>query len=223
MTENPFAEDPTVRAAYAGGQWRIAGGTYTTADVTAAQQRLASQVERIRGRRELSDHAKRVAIAKAYKETRDSITAMRAQAEEQVRGERTKLHRRLFGHEGDTDPNTTIVRRDAADRAAKLKTPHEAEHALKRAEREGDTHLAQAIASHAAEQVWGSVVDTYVSARPEAAATAEALQALPNPDDGVWVMQQAMTYSVMPPSELGDATDYQVDALAASDLDVSAA
>ncbi len=221
MTTNPFTEDPTVHATFAAGEWRANGRNLTTTGVTAAQQQLAGQIEQIRGRRELSAEAKRIAIARVYREARDSITAMRQEAEEQVRGERTKLHRKLFGYEGEADVQTVIARRDAADRASKLDDPHAAETALRKAEMHGDTHMAQAIAAHAQEQAWGTVLDTYVSSRPEAAATAEALHALPNPDDGMWRMEQAMTYSVMQPTELDGMPDYSVNALAASDLDVA--
>ncbi|OEV03819.1 hypothetical protein AN219_37720 [Streptomyces nanshensis] len=219
---NPFADDPTIKAQYSAATgWQATGRTYTTGDVSAVHTRLGGQLDHIRGRRGLSDEAKRIHIARAYKEARDSVTAMKQDHLDRINTERTKLHRKLFGHEGVADAQTVIVRRDAADRAAKLTKPEQAEHALRVAESNGDTHLAQAIAKHAAEQSWGAVVDTYMQSRPESAEAAQRLAALPDTNDGSWQLEQAMTYSVMQPSELGGMPDYSVDALAATELDVA--
>jgi hypothetical protein len=220
MTINPLTQDdPTINAEYAGGQWRARGRNLTTRDVTALQENFARQVEQINGRRSLSDEAKRIAIARAYRDTRNQISAAGQAVLDQVTSERARLSRKLFGHEGDADPNTVIVRRDAADRAAKLTEPHEAQRALERAEVHGDVHLAQAIAAHAQAHMWGDVVSSWLTSHPEAGETAQQLDALPDPSDGVWRMQHAMTYSVMQPAELGGMSDYQVNALADTVLD----
>jgi hypothetical protein len=220
MTINPLTQDdPTINAEYAGGQWRARGRNLTTRDVTALQENFARQVEQINGRRSLSDEAKRIAIARAYRDTRDQIQAAGQAVLDQVTSERARLSRKLFGHEGDADPNTVIVRRDAADRAAKLTDPHEAQRALERAEANGDVHLAQAIAGQSFANGWADVVHSWFDANPQAGDTARQLQELPDPSDGVWRMQHAMTYSVMQPAELGGMPEYSVNALADTVLD----
>lgn len=219
MTANPFADDPTIQSEYFEGRWINKGKTYTTRDVAAANERLAREVARINSRQALSSQAKQIAIARAYRDARNQIQAASQAIVDQVTSERTRLARKLFGYEGEADPQTVIVRRDAADRAAKLDSPEAAERALHMAEANGDTYMAQAIAGHANAHMWTGVVGTYLDARPEAGQAAEQLRSLPDPDDGVWKMQQAMTYSVMPPQELGGMPDYQVDRLADTVLD----
>lgn len=220
MTTNPLTqEDPTIHAEYAGGQWRARGRNLTTRDVTAIQTDMARKVERINGQRSLSDEAKRIAIAGAYRDARNQLQAASQAVLDQVTSERARLSRKLFGHEGDADPNTVIVRRDAADRAAKLTDPNEALRALQRAEANGDVHLAQAIAGQAQANMWSDVVSSWLTAHPEAGTAAQQLNELPDPNDGVWRMQHAMTYSVMQPQQVEGLSDYQVDALADTVLD----
>lgn len=220
MTTNPLTqEDPTVAAQYFEGRWVQKGRYLTTHDVARLQQNLTATVERINSNRTLSTEAKRVAIAKVYRDTRNQIQAASQAALDHVTNERNRLARKLFGHEGDADPTTVIVRRDAADRAAKLTDPNEAQRALQRAEANGDVHLAQAIAAHAQAHMWSDVVSSYLTARPEAGEAAQQLNALPDPNDGAWRIQHAMTYAVMPPAELGGMPDYAIDRLADTVLD----
>ncbi|MFF7973836.1 hypothetical protein [Streptomyces sp. NPDC007905] len=223
MSTNPFAEDPTVQAEYIDGRWRAKGSTLTTRDVATINQRLASEVARINSRQSLSAQAKQIAIAKAYRTARDQVQAMRQAELDRVTGERAKLARRLWGHEGAADAQTVIVRRDAADRAAKLDSPEAAQRALRMAEANGDTHLAQAIAGQSYANGWADVVHTWLDTNPQAHDTASKLQELPDPTDGVWRMQQAMTYSVAQPTELGGMPDHHVDRLADTVLDGDAA
>lgn len=222
MTTNPLTqEDPTIHAEYAGGQWRARGRNLTTRDVTTLQENFARKVEQINGRRALSDEAKRIEIARAYRDTRTQIQAAGQAALDHVTAERARLSRKLFGYEGTADAQTVIIRRDAADRAAKLTEPHEAQQALQRAENNGDVHLAQAIAGVSFANGWTDVVHSWFDANPQAGDTARQLQELPDPNDGVYRMQHAMTYSVVPPEELAGLADYQVDRLADTDLDGS--
>ena len=142
---------------------------------------------------------------------------------DQDTSERAKHARRLWGQEGAADAQTVIERRDAADRAAKLGSAEEAQAALRLAEANGDTHLAQAIAGQSYANGWADVVHTWLDANPQAHDTASKLQELPDPTDGVWRMQQAMTYSVAQPTELGGMPDHHVDRLADTVLDGDAA
>lgn len=220
MNTNPLTqEDPTVAAQYHDGRWIQKGRYLTTRDVAALQDRLAQQVAQINSRRSLSTEAKRIAIAKAYREARDQITAAGQAVLDQVNSERARLSRKLFGYEGTADAQTVIVRRDAADRAAKLTDPTEAQRAMERAEANGDIHLAQAIAGVAQANMWNDVVVSYLDAHPEAGEAAQQLRDLPDPNDGAWRFTHAMTYSVMQPQELGGIPEYQVDRLADTVLD----
>ncbi|NUK72109.1 hypothetical protein HRW23_21980 [Streptomyces lunaelactis] len=222
MSQNPFADDPTTQAEYFEGRWISKGKTYTTRDVSAINDRLASEITRINSRRSLSAEAKQIAIARAYRDARDRITAMKQAETDHITSERTRLSRKLFGFEGNADPQTVIVRRDAADRAAKLDSPEAAARALSMAEANGDAYMAQAIAGQANANMWNDVVNTYLDTHPEAGAAAQQWRELPDPDDGVWKLQQAMTYTVMQPQELGGMPDYQVDRLADTVLDGNA-
>ncbi|MCP9997832.1 hypothetical protein LUX34_23090 [Streptomyces werraensis] len=217
---NPMTEaDPTVAGEYFEGRWHQKGRNLTTRDVATANTDLQRKVERINSNRTLSTEAKRIAIAREYRAARDHVRALAQESLDQVTSQRAKLSRRLFGFEGTADAQTVIVRRDAADRAAKIETPHEAQRALQMAEANGDTHLAQAIAAQSFANGWADVVHTWFDANPQASETAKQLQELPDPNDGVWRMQHAMTYQVVPPAELGTMSDYQIDALADTVLD----
>lgn len=219
MSNNPFADDPTIQSEYFEGRWISKGRTLTTHDVNKLQVDLANKVARISSQRTLSQEAKLVAIARAYRETRDAIAEQGRQVVQQAEAKRAQLGRKLFGHEGDADPQTVIVRRDAADRAAKLKTPEEASSALQQAEVNGDRYMAQAIATHAWTHSWNDVLSGYLDARPEAAETVSQLREVPDTNNPVWMMQHAMTYHVAKPAELGERSDWQVDALADTVLD----
>ncbi|WP_330330332.1 hypothetical protein OHS33_11720 [Streptomyces sp. NBC_00536] len=173
------------------------------------RSRLDSNVRRINALKNPGARAKQTMIARAYIEAREALSQLREQEIEQIGRERTRLDRKLFGTNGfSPDPNAVIARRDANDRAAKLETPAEAAHALRRAEREGDHIMAKAIAAKAADYsgdpVWAQVVHQYVADKPDEAAILQAMQDLPDTDDGVWQITKAIEYSAPKPSELGE-------------------
>ncbi|MDX2560502.1 hypothetical protein PV371_12700 [Streptomyces sp. TX20-6-3] len=190
--------------------------------------RLNDFAQRINGKRDLTPHAKRVLLARAYVEARDALDVLKEQETKAVVRERQKLERKLFGTTGfNPDPQLIIAKRDADDRAAKYETPADARRALQRAERDGDTILAKAIASRAADwgadPHWGALVQEYVAERPVEAETLKAMQELPNTDDGVFKLQQAARYGLYAPDGLGEAHRHQVDMLAQQSLDGDAA
>ncbi|WP_069627130.1 hypothetical protein [Streptomyces niveus] len=221
MTDNPFADDPTTASEFIDGRWVDKGRTYTTHDVAAAQQRLTDAVGRIEGRRELSAEAKRIAIARAYKEARDTVAAAGEEHIEQVQTQRRILGRKVFGQQPTSDTAAIVSRRDADARVAGLEDPRQGEQLLAQAERNGDEHLARAVAAHAADFGWHDVLSTYASSRPDAIEGIQQIQELPDTDDPVFRLQHAMTYSVVQPAQLDGLPDYSVDALAASDLEVA--
>ncbi|MFE0273787.1 hypothetical protein ACFWZY_16950 [Streptomyces sp. NPDC058992] len=186
---------------------------------------LDSKVQRINSQRNLTGQAKQTMLARAYVEARDALTQLREQEVTQVARERQKLERKLFGTTGfNPDPQMVIARRDAADRAAKLETPAEAEKAMRRAERDGDASLAKAIASRAADWSgdpnWAAIVHQYVADKPAEAETLQAMQALPNTEDVMWKMSKAMEYGVLAPDGVDMA---MADSIARRPLDGDAA
>jgi hypothetical protein len=192
------------------------------------RQRLDDYTRRINGKRDLTPHAKRVMLARAFVEARDALDELKEQETKTVVRERTKLERKLFGTTGfNPDPQLLVAKRDADDRAAKYETPAEAHRALQRAERDGDHILAKAIASRAADWSadphWSAIVHEYVAERPVEAETLKAMQELPNTDDGAFKIQQAMRYGLAVPDGLGEAHRHAVDALAQQPLDGDAA
>ncbi|MFD0117662.1 hypothetical protein ACFVZL_19880 [Streptomyces sp. NPDC058320] len=194
------------------------------------RQQLNTKTDRINSQRNLTPTAKQTMIARAFVEARDALDQVKQSETDRIGRERKQLERKLFGSNGfSLDPNAAVSRRDAADRAAKIETAEEALRTMQRAERDGDTTLAKAIASRAADYsgdpVWANVVTTYVADKPSEADTLKAMQQLPDTEDAMWRMQQAMQYGIATPSELGQASGYQVDALAERPLDgdVSAA
>lgn len=173
------------------------------------RSRLDSTVQRINGLKNPSASAKRTMIARAYIEARDALTQLREQEAEQIGRQREQLDRKLFGTNGfSPDANAVIARRDANDRAAKLDTPAEAAHALRRAEREGDRIMAKAIAAKAADYSgdpsWAQLLNQYVEGKPEETATLQAMVDLPDTNDVVWRISKAMEYGVATPTELGE-------------------
>lgn len=82
--------------------------------------RLNDFTQRINGKRDLTPHAKRVMLARAFVEARDALDGLREQETKAVIRERQKLERKLFGTTGfNPDPQLLIAKRDADDRAAK--------------------------------------------------------------------------------------------------------
>ncbi|MDI2127950.1 hypothetical protein [Yinghuangia seranimata] len=177
----------------------------------------ARRVDAIRGRRELSDHARRVALARAHRDTQNALTELHDQALADVAHERTRLERKIFGNTGTTDPAAAISRRDAADRAAGLTDPRAAAQLLARAERSRDEHLAQAVAAHAAENGWGDILTSYTATRPAAAQALDELSSLPNPDDLQLNFMRLVAHQAPTPPELGTLSAWQIAQLADTD------
>lgn len=180
-----------------------------------------AQLARIESNRTYSDHAKRVLSAKAYKQAAEQLDTLRqAEVDDLVR-QRAALQRRMFGQAGTADAQTVIARRDANDRAAKLDDPRIATEALQRAEMEGDTLMAQAIATRAAQHGWGDVLGAYATDRPGFADAANEFNELPDPDDWQFKFRHTGQFIAPAPSSLANANPGEVDRLAAEDLEAA--
>lgn len=182
------------------------------------QNAYAAQMDRIRRNQMLSGHARRVLAAKAYTEFSAKLDELREKELVEVERRRGELTRRMFGHAGTADPSTVVSRRDAADRAARIDDPREALAALSRAERDGDEHLAQAIAARGSEYGWDDVVGGYAASRPRFVEDARAFNELPNPNDTLWKLRHAAEFVVPVPEELAGVQGAEVQRLAQVDL-----
>ncbi|MFZ4235714.1 hypothetical protein ACOZGD_11080 [Streptomyces murinus] len=194
----------------------------TTADDVRNQ--LNAKAERINSQRNLAPHIKQTMIARAYLDAHRQLGELKDAETRSVQRQRQQLERKLFGSNGiSLDPQAAVSRRDAADRAARVESADEALRMMQRADRDGDTTLAKAIASRAADYsgdpVWARVVHAYVADRPSDADTLAEMQQLPNTEDGVWRLQQAMRYGVLPPAGVEGMDHYQLEAAASRPLD----
>jgi hypothetical protein len=188
----------------------------TRDQILAAYQR---KLDRIESSRTYSDHAKRVMSAKAYKEAQGALEQLRQAEVDSINTRRSQLQRRMFGHQGTADAQTVIARRDANDRAAKLDNPRVAAEMLQTAQMEGDTLMAQAIATRAAQAGWGDVLGAYSADRPGFQQAVEEYNSLPNPDDWQWKFQHTGQFLAGTPRALYDASASEIERLAQVDLD----
>ncbi|NEC30612.1 hypothetical protein G3I20_29420 [Streptomyces sp. SID8111] len=180
------------------------------------------KLSRIRNRRDLTDQARRVAIARVQQDAEAKMQALLQEDTERYHRQRNYLERKLFGGDDATGYNA-LSARDAREKAAKLTDPREAQAAFQRAQRAGDTDMVKAIAAHAADQAgvhllgqaWQPIVSAYAESSPSKASTYQELASMQQPNSGGdW------SYALDTPSELGRLSTHQVLQLAGSDLEV---
>lgn len=134
-----------------------------------AQKHYAKRVDGIRARTDLNPDGQKAHLAKAYSEHKTAMQKIReAQASEREE-RRDELTRRTFNG-GGAD---VMAKRDAATRAATVKTPEQAVELLRQAHTHGDDSLAAAVAGRAYEMsknpidrhkdVWGHLVDEWAT------------------------------------------------------------
>ncbi|TDC98503.1 hypothetical protein E1292_35285 [Nonomuraea deserti] len=195
--------------------------------VARAQQRYMEQCADIRSDRDLSDHGRRKALARAYRETQTVMAALRKGAEQETGRRRDELEKKLFRAAGN-DGTSTMAYRDALDRAARFKNAKDAQEDLRRALRHGDDSLARAIFSTALDRIqnpldrsWAAVVDEYVDkAKPDLRGTVDEYNSLLNGENKVVRFEQAMTTSVAKPNELKASSDAEIDSILRSPADL---
>lgn len=181
------------------------------------------KLARIRDRRDLTDQAKRVAIARAFTDAQQKMEQLQQADTQRVASERTRLERRLFGNSGSIGGSDALNARQAREMAAQLTDPQQAQDAYQRAKRDGDTTYQKAIAAHAAELAsipllglaWQPIVQQYTQDAPGGAETYRQLADMHEPGMGT-----DFTYVLPTPSEMGRLSAGQVMALADTDLDV---
>lgn len=194
--------------------------TKATPDSIRAERDRA--LSRIRGRRDLTQQAKQVSVARVHQDAERKMAALLEENQASYQRQRAMLERRLFGGDDATGYNA-LSARDAREKAAAITDPREAFAAFQRAQRAGDVDMVKAIASHAADQsqvkifgdAWRPIVSAYAETSPGKADTYKQLAELQQPNSGGdW------SYALDTPSELGRLSAAQVLQLAGSDLQV---
>lgn len=121
-----------------------------------------------------SDQAKRDDLAALDRDTRSKLDGIKADQDAWVSGYRSQIETELRGNQ-PTDASSVLLRRDAADRARRVKDKDEAMAVLQDAIQNQDAEMAHAIGAKARNSVWGDVAEAYSAAHPETAESAQAL------------------------------------------------
>ena len=148
------------------------------AEADRLRERHESDIERVRGRRELNDTAKVGLMARIHNDAKEQMSKLEQTAQQSTAAKRATLERSTFGIAdlpGDAATNAVSFR-DAQDRTSRVESPADAAALLSRAERAGDEPLARAVAAHAHDLAstgvgrldsgWGDVLNAYVATRP---------------------------------------------------------
>ncbi|GAA2750206.1 hypothetical protein [Amnibacterium kyonggiense] len=138
------------------------------AEAGTVQSSLAAARRQIDSDPTLSDEGRREKFSTLRDNAQARLDQLKAAEVKRIQDKITSLERSLFGYTTKTDPNEIISRRDADDRADRLESADDAAALLERAERAGDTHLAQAIVRVAASKGYANVVKAYEDAHPGA-------------------------------------------------------
>ncbi len=124
--------------------------------------------------RTLSEIGVRDRVQALNEQTRAKLESIRADQESYITGLRAKVESDLRGNQ-PTDANSVLLRRDAADRARKIRDKDEALEVLNDAIANGDSIMAHAIGNRAQNTGMVDVTDAYTAAFPTTADSAAAL------------------------------------------------
>jgi hypothetical protein len=202
--------------------YRAAGLTEdVVAQIEGIDQQYSTAVSRIKADSRLTDAAKRTDLAKAYVKARDAMAGVQQSFEQEEARYAQTLSRRVFGNSPTTGADV-IAQRDADDRALRYESPQEAQTALARAESNGDTSLARAIALRAHSELqtpfgslsgWKDVLTSFAGSRPGAAEDIAELTdiTVATPQGN---LNRSMAFSVSPPAGVAA---HHADPLAAAE------
>jgi hypothetical protein len=195
----------------------------TTANLAETiRQRLEAKLTAIRSNMDLSQQGRRRLIAAAYKDAAGKLSDLSENFDRTASLTAEQTARDLFGGSYLTGADA-ISQRDAEDRAAQLENGDQALALLARAQRNGDQHLARAVASVAFERsqhpltapTWQPVVQAFADANPGTAAKLQQLADLRR-DQTTNGLTNAILLSTPKPSELDGLNDGQIQELADS-------
>jgi uncharacterized protein (DUF2267 family) len=115
------------------------------------RDRLAKEIGDIQAQKNLTTEGKQARLAKAVLKAQADLTQLRTAEAEDVTNRRDQIIQGLFGHTRPDDTRIISVR-DAADRAARIKTPDECAALMNRAALHNDEVLLRALARECAER-----------------------------------------------------------------------
>jgi hypothetical protein len=175
----------------------------------AIQARLNSRISAARSNADLTADGKTKEMARAYLEADEAMTKLKDAWQGGSEKDVVALGRDIFGSTSAAGVDA-ISSRDADDRAASLDNAQAALDLLERAEENGDSVLARAIAQRAYRNRsdvfggWEAVLDAYTTSRPE---VAEKIHALDDARRNTIRTNFAagITFSLNKPAELGNA------------------
>lgn len=121
-----------------------------------------------------SDLAKKQSLEALDRDTRSKLDGIRGDQDSYVKNLRDKIEGELRGSQ-PTDASSVLLRRDAADRARRVKDKDEAMAVLQDAIQNQDAEMAHAIGAKSRNSVWGDVAEAYQAAHPDTADSAQAL------------------------------------------------
>lgn len=190
------------------------------------RQSASQQIEQIRSRRQLTDDAKLVRIAKVHQAASARMRELEQESTQASKSARSEAEQRAFGIgnlKGDT-ASLAISYRDALDRASQASTPKDAMALMVRANRSGDEALARATASHAFDMAtsglgrmdpgWGEVVGQFAEQRPDVTADIETLRQLAKPVSNA---TELFAFVLPAPPELSSVSSARLNTLINSD------
>ncbi len=150
-----------------------------TTKIEANRQDFERKVARIRGHADLTEGAKRRMLSEAYEEAAERHRGLVEEGEREVAERLGSLERGVMGirypmHASAGDKELARMSyRDAYDRADRLASkalrendPDKLSALLERAERSGDSRLAEAVYHVATERGLRGVADSYLEGRP---------------------------------------------------------
>jgi hypothetical protein len=176
----------------------------------------------IRADDDLSDFGKQRAMAAAYLKCAAALGEIRTGESDAIAARRSALELQVFGI-GSSNPMAAADYRDAQDRAEQSAQPRDALKLLDRTARTGDETLAKAIASHAAEMGWSTVLDNYATTRPAVRdALAELRQIDSETADTTGQFTRGVIYTPPKPPELQRFTNSMIKTMATANDDPSA-
>ncbi|MBN0039482.1 hypothetical protein JN535_04740 [Cellulosimicrobium cellulans] len=137
--------------------------------IESIRRRYADKIESIRNDRTRTDEWKTAQLAKVYLNIHSLVEQAQARADATERETLRDAQHRVLGTVGLKGDSASLVisQRDAADRAANIKTADQALHLLGRANATGDQVLARAIAAVALRNEWVEVANAFLAEYPE--------------------------------------------------------
>lgn len=194
------------------------GKTAGQRDALQVQRDLKQRLDQIRSDTKLSEAGKREAIAREWWNSRKTIKSLEAGELSSINRGREDLYTRLFGADGFQTGTDIISQRDAADRAARISSPEEAQALLDAARRTGDSTLGKAIAARAYSERWIGTLEHWAGGDATVEQSVTTLYEMDargtNGTKGVaQLLEHGMAFDVGKPREIADLPGSLLDSM----------